>query len=129
MGERAKSGPTFFRKTALWFRKTRGWLAMSLQYRDALGKGGRVLPSTANDFYTELKAQLSRAQKRGASYVEVNSGELHRKVGGYPGKGHRMPMCCEAMYFMRQPGDEVIMSPKRGHGASLTIRYKLPRPY
>ena len=35
---------------------------------------------------------------RGAGHVEINSGELHRAVGGYPGADHRMPMCCDAMY-------------------------------
>lgn len=81
----------------------------------------------AKAFGVELRAQLSRAAKRGAPHVEVNSGELHRKVGGYPGAAHRMPICCDVMNTQKKPGDEVISSPTRGKGASLTIRYKLPR--
>jgi hypothetical protein len=102
---------------------------MSLQYRDAVGKVtvGKSLSGGARDFHNELLAQISRAQKHGAPHVEINSGELHRKVGGYPGTGHRMPLCCDALYFEQRRGDEIVCSPKEGKGASLTIRYKLPR--
>lgn len=100
---------------------------MSLQYRDSIGRVGSTLSTGASDFFNEVKAQIARAQKRGASHVEINAGELHRTIGGYPGKGHRMPLCCEAMYFARQSTDEILMKPPKGHGASLTIRYMLPR--
>lgn len=100
---------------------------MSLQYRDAIGRGGTTLSSGASPFYEEVRAQITRAQRRGADHVEINAGELHRTLGGYPGKGHQMPLCCEAMYFARQPDDEILMQPPSRHGASLTIRYKLPR--
>jgi hypothetical protein len=82
---------------------------------------------TAETFRDELSAQLKRAESRGASHVEINSGELHRKVGGYPGPAHRMPTCCEVMYSARQDGDEIVSSPEAGKGAALTIRYRLPR--
>jgi hypothetical protein len=36
-------------------------------------------------FQRELRAQLDRAEKRRAKNIVVNSGELHRAVGGYPG--------------------------------------------
>jgi hypothetical protein len=102
---------------------------MSRQYRDAIGKWdiGKTLSGGARDFHDELVAQIGRAQKHGAPHVEINSGELHRKIGGYPGAGHRMPLCCDAMYFEQHPGDEIVCSPKQGKGASLTIHYKLPR--
>jgi 5-methylcytosine-specific restriction protein A len=104
-------------------------LAMSIRYRDAVGKVtvSKSLSSGARDFHDELLAQIGRTQKHGAPHIEVNSGELHRKVGGYPGAGHRMPLCCDALYFEKRPGDEIVCSPERGKGASLTIRYKLPR--
>jgi len=83
---------------------------------------------TMDDFRSELRAQIDRAERRSAPHVEINSGELHRVVGGYPGQDHRMPMCCEAMYELRKPTDEIIPpAPPSGHGASLTIRYLLPR--
>lgn len=105
---------------------------MSVQYRAALAGllpsgPSKSLSAGARELYQELLARIARAQKHGAPHIEVNSGELHRKVGGYPGRGHRMPLCCDAMYFEQSVGDEVIVRPKRGKGASLTIRYKLPR--
>ena len=82
---------------------------------------------TSEDFSKELAAQLFRAENRDASHVEINSGELHRVVGGYPGPDHRMPTCCEVMRRAYRPGDETISEPNEGNGATLTIRYKLPR--
>ena len=38
-----------------------------------------------DDFQRELRAQLARAQDRRELYVDINAGELHRRVGGYPG--------------------------------------------
>jgi hypothetical protein len=84
-------------------------------------------PPSSDDFRKELAAQLTRAEKRGASHVEINSGELHRAVGDYPGPHHRMPMCCEAMYRERRGDDEIVSQPPGGKGAGLTIRYRLPR--
>jgi hypothetical protein len=80
-----------------------------------------------NDFKHELRAQIERAEKQGRPHVEVNTGELHRVVGVYPDPSHQMPTCCAAMRQEQQPGDEVIFEPAGGAGASLTIRYKLPR--
>ena len=79
-----------------------------------------------DDFRTELRAQIGRAQRQGRPYVEINAGELHRVVGSYPGD-HRMPMCCEAMREEQKQGDELVFAPKEGDGASLTVRYKLAR--
>jgi hypothetical protein len=83
--------------------------------------------ATIDDFRSELRAQIRRAEARGAPHVEVNAGELHRQMGGYPGPKHRMPVCCEAMYGEKRDGDEIISAPAKGKGAKLTIRYKLPR--
>jgi hypothetical protein len=79
------------------------------------------------DFRTELRARFRRAEYRGAANIEVNAGELHRSIGGYPGYSHNMPQCCEAMYGEKRVEDEIIASPPKGKGASLTIRYVLPR--
>jgi hypothetical protein len=56
------------------------------------------MPS-AEDFQAELRAQIDRASKQGRPHIEVNAGELHGAVGGYPGPSHRMPQCCNAMAF------------------------------
>lgn len=79
------------------------------------------------DFRQELRARFVRATARGAEEIEINSGELHRALGGYPGSAHQMPSCCDVMHEAEQAGDEVMTSPPSGRGASLTIRYKLPR--
>lgn len=81
----------------------------------------------ADDFRTELRSQLRAAELRGAPWVEINSGDLHRKVGGYPAKAHAMPTCCDVMWEERKADDVVVSTPPKGKGASLTIRYALPR--
>jgi hypothetical protein len=78
-------------------------------------------------FREELHSILKKAETLGLVAVDVNSGSLHRRVGGYPGTNHRMPMCCEAMYGEMGPGDEVVKQPRSGKGASVVVRYKLPR--
>ena len=40
--------------------------------------------ATIDDFRSELRAQIRRAEARGAPHVEVNAGELHRQLGGIP---------------------------------------------
>jgi hypothetical protein len=43
------------------------------------------MPS-ADDFRRELTAQIERAAKQGRPHIEINAGELHLVVGGYPPK-------------------------------------------
>lgn len=81
------------------------------------------------DFSKELQAQIGRAERQGRPHVEINAGELHRVIGGYPNGGaHQMPSCCEALLAAKRAGDLVVFQPPEGKGASLTIRYILPRP-
>lgn len=86
--------------------------------------GGRL---NAETFERAIRATLQAASDAGRSHVNVISGDLHRSVGGYPGGSHRMPMCCSVMRQMMRPGDAVIASPPSGQGATLRIRYLLPR--
>ena len=85
------------------------------------------MPPTAQDFQNELERIFELAQKEGKAFVDVSSGDLHRKVGGYPGRNHRMPVCCNIMRHYKKPEDQIISAPPRGLGASFTIRYLLPR--
>ena len=78
-------------------------------------------------FEAKLSSVFENAAANGARSVTVNSGELHRAVGGYPNKDHRMPTCCKVMVAAKAPGDRVISIPPKGKGASLTIEYALPR--
>lgn len=82
---------------------------------------------TANDLRKELERLLAEGSRNGDGYIEINAGKLHRRVGGYPGRNHVMPVCCAVMRSAMQVGDEVINQPPKGQGASVTIRYGLPR--
>lgn len=84
------------------------------------------MPPTKNDFSRALKLILDAAQASGKEYIDVNAGDLHRKVGDYPGN-HRLPICCQVMRNNMQFGDSIIAQPPKGVGASLTIRYNFPR--
>ena len=81
----------------------------------------------AKDFEIALQRLLAMAQKENKPYLDVVSGDLHRMVGGYPGVQHRMPSCCTVMIKAMNSGDERLSSPPKGKGATLKIRYYLPR--
>ena len=90
-------------------------------------KGVNDMPPTAKQFEDELDGIFALAQKRGESRIEVKSGDLHRRVGGYPAHNNRMPVCCTVMKRKMKPGDQVLQEPPSGQGATLVIRYRLPR--
>ncbi len=81
----------------------------------------------AEDFRAALRARFERATETGKKSLEVRSGDLHGEVGGYPGPDHRMPTCCAVMRGEMTNSDEVINAPPKGNGASVVIRYRLPR--
>ncbi|RLI39941.1 HNH endonuclease [Candidatus Bathyarchaeota archaeon] len=82
---------------------------------------------TRADFQRVLNSIFNQAESKGLKFVDVTAGDLHRKVGGYPGPNHRMPLCCSVMKQNMQEGDIILYQPPSGQGASLRIRYKLPR--
>lgn len=82
---------------------------------------------TATDFRRALERVLAESEGGDADYADVHAGQLHRRVGGYPGPSHAMPVCCSVMRAAMRPGDLVTAQPPKGKGASLTIRYRLPR--
>ena len=81
----------------------------------------------AHEFRVELIRRLDRARQFGVSHLDVNAGELHRYVGGYPARVHAMPLCAAVMMVERRPGDEILVSAGPGREEVLTIRYRLPR--
>lgn len=81
----------------------------------------------ADSFEHVITARLQAASVAGHTYEDITSGDIHRAVGGYPGQNHRMPICCSVMRRLMRPGDAVISAPPSGQGATLTIRYRLPR--
>ena len=82
---------------------------------------------TADNFRAQLATVFADAMKAERDYVDVRSGDLHKEVGGYPGSNHRMPICCNVMYAEMRTHDGILSSPPKGKGASLVIRYRLPR--
>lgn len=83
--------------------------------------------SSADDFRRTLNLRLRIASRTGVSHVDINAGHIHREVGEYPGRDHRMPICCAVMRSEMTSLDPIIAAPPKGNGASLTIRYRLPR--
>ena len=86
------------------------------------------MTQTAEQFRNQLDKSLSEAVRLGFVAVEVNAGKLHRLAGGYPGPGHAMPTCCAVMRQQMGASDRIVAQPPKGNGASLTVRYQLPRP-
>jgi hypothetical protein len=84
-------------------------------------------PPTTADFQRELDRIFRVARDQHLSHIDIVSRELHREFGGYPGTDHRMPTCCNVMLNNMQAGDEVLYSPPKGRGATLKIRYRIPR--
>ncbi|HTI67047.1 MAG TPA: hypothetical protein VL460_05815 [Caulobacteraceae bacterium] len=86
----------------------------------------------ADFFQAELSAQIDRALTQGRVHLEINAGELHRAVGGYPAKAgtaDRMGRCCNVMREeLRRGHAEVIHEQAAGGPPAYTVRYDLPRP-
>lgn len=74
-------------------------------------------------FTIELTRLLNKAKGERREYIDITSKELHEIVGGYPGKNHAMPTCCNVMRKMMKKNDYIINQPPKGNGASLEIRY------
>ena len=78
-----------------------------------------------DDFVKEIMQMKQMAKDEGAAFIDIVSGDVHRKLGGYPGTNHRMSGCCDVMYELMKPGDEIIEAPPKGKGATVKVRYYL----
>jgi 5-methylcytosine-specific restriction protein A len=81
----------------------------------------------SGEFRTVLEARLALAEREAKHFIDIEAGGLHREVGGYPARNHRMPLCCQVMRQAMNDRDRILAEPKKGQGASLKIRYALPR--
>ena len=90
-------------------------------------RGRRIVQSM--EFTREILARWREARAQGLPHVDIRSKDVHLALGGYPGRDHRMPICCRVMVKMMDTfrGDTILHSPKSGLGSSLVIRYVLPR--
>ncbi len=84
------------------------------------------IPDTQT-FKQALLQTLKVAQNKGLKEITVNAGELHRQVGGYPGTNNRMATCTMVLKNEMTDGDIIIKDTNKGAGASVTIKYILPR--
>lgn len=82
------------------------------------------MTSAVPDFQNHLNDILLSAQNKGFQFVDVKSGDLLKRVGAH---NHRMLLCCSIMKNNMKTGDIILHEPPSGQGASLIIRYKLPR--
>ena len=71
------------------------------------------MTATANDFRRELGGLFRAAGELGFTGVEVEVGNLHRRIGGYPEQNYRMPVSCEVMRKAMNSGDSVTSEPKK----------------
>jgi len=59
--------------------------------------------------------------------VDVVAGDLNRELGSYPGPSHRISDCCQVIRCLNTASDQVVAAPPKGTGASLVVRFALPR--
>lgn len=85
---------------------------------------------TTAEFKATIKIKLRVAQAIGLNFLDINAGDLHTFLGGYPGNqnNNRMPACCNAIrYYFEEGVDLILEQPNGGAGATLTIRYIFPK--
>ena len=76
-------------------------------------------------FSQELLSQMSRATKRGAKTILINSRDLHGSMGDFTAAHHVSNACEKAMRDEMVAGDTVIVEKDNNFG--FTVRYGLPR--
>jgi hypothetical protein len=70
-----------------------------------------------------LDAQINYATKQRRLHLEVNAGELERRLGA----SNEVPLICGAMWREFSRGRAEIIQQAVGQSPELTIRYYLPR--
>ncbi len=76
------------------------------------------------DFRNKLTVILNTAKHSGKPYVDVESGHLHKELGGDSKSHHRLPIFHEVMKKMMRPGDSILQE-GREDGATMLVRYLL----
>ncbi|HJK67467.1 MAG TPA: hypothetical protein O0Y13_00125, partial [Methanocorpusculum sp.] len=78
---------------------------------------------TAADFYHALYRRFDAAAAAGEPDLVVSAGDLHKSLKA----SNRLSLCCNCMYDTQNIGDSIVNVPSGGVGATLSIRYVLPR--
>ena len=90
-------------------------------------KASNATMLTKIEFEIALSDWFEQAEAKHAVSIDVNAGDLHRNVGGYPLPRTGMTYCCDAMRQAMREGDDFLDGPAKGKSVALTIRYRLPR--
>ncbi len=85
-----------------------------------------VRQKIAHLFQAELDRIFQESLKKGRSYVDVLSKDLHDCViqPPYKPKDARMPACCGVMRNNRGVGDDILSDPQKIETSTLLIRYQ-----
>ena len=88
-----------------------------------------VRQKIAHLFQAELDRIFQESLKKGRSYVDVLSKDLHDCViqPPYQPKDARMPSCCGVMRNKMGVNDDILSDPQKLQTSTLLIRYQLPR--
>jgi hypothetical protein len=124
-------------------RSDRRFATATLKIQLCSSESNRCSMTKADDFRSELQAQWRQADMIGRAFIDVTSADLCRAVGDYSDvastdlyhavsdypdpQRHRIKTCCDVMQQARKHRDQVLAAPPLGNGATLTIRYYLPR--
>jgi hypothetical protein len=76
------------------------------------------------DVRNKLTVILNTAKHSGEPYVDVESSNLHKELGGDPNSS-RMPIFHDVMTKMMRPGDSILKETGKGDSATMMIRYIL----
>lgn len=80
---------------------------------------------TAWDFRNKLTVILNTAKYSGKPYVDVESGHLHKELGGDSKSHNRLAIFHEVMKKMMRPGDSILQEGRNEDGATMLVRYIL----
>jgi hypothetical protein len=105
-------------------RTRRQWRVLFWEAPSPARAGESPRMVSTDHFRQGLLAQMSRAAYGGRTDVLINSGELYRSLGGYPGSALGMPSCCDAMQAEMKAGDVLLLG--RTNGAGMIVRCLLP---
>jgi len=83
-------------------------------------------PPAESEFQSELDALFHETEHAKKDYVVVSSIGLHLRVGAYPGKTHRLRLCCDVMRRNMLRGDWIVLQSPPDN--LLAIHYRIPRP-
>ena len=87
------------------------------------------MAAIAWDYRNQLTVILNTAKQSGESFIDVESGNLHDRVGGHQNSNHKLAICCDVMRRMMRPGDSILMEPTNGDAGNLRVRYILKGAY